>query len=241
MRPLILFLVILLAGSSVAYAQTDPSGLWTDVVASSISGRLQLDPLPIQFRSIRLNQQALLDLLAQSPMERSPGVENVNVILYLPLPDGDFGRFRIVESPVMAPELAAKFPEIKTYTGQGLDDSTATVHLDWTPQGFHAMILSASSTVYIDPYSRSDVIHYISYFKQNARRSGTIPFNNDPDVIDNQGMRARIAALVAQQEGALSSGMELRTYRTAVAATGEYTAFHGEVLWRWPWPPLSRP
>ncbi len=131
----------------------------------------------------------------------------------------------MVETAVMAPELAAKFPEIKTYTGQGLDDGAATAQVDWTPHGFHAMILSASSTVYIDPFSRDDVIHYLSYFKRNARRTSALPFNN-PDVIDNQGAGKRIADLVAQGV-AVPSGSQLRTYRTVVAATGEYTAFHG--------------
>ena len=74
-------------GGSAVHAQTDPSGLWADVAASSISGRLQTDPLPVQFRSLRLNQRALLDLLAQAPRQRTPGAATANVILYLPLPD----------------------------------------------------------------------------------------------------------------------------------------------------------
>ena len=228
MKTTLIFSVAVMVGMLVAgpaHAQTDPSDLWTDVAPESISGRPQLDLLPTQFRTLQLDGAALRALLGQSPLERTPGAESANVILFLPLPDGGFGRFRIVESPVMAPELAAKFPDIKTYAGQGLDDPTATVRLDWTPQGFHAMILSASETIYIDPYSQGDRAHYLCYFKRNARRSTPLPFNN-PDFIDEDGAGKRIEDLLAQGV-AVPSGDELRTYRTVVAATGEYTAFHG--------------
>jgi hypothetical protein len=127
----------------------------------------------------------------------------------------------------MAPELAAKFPEISTYAGQGLDDPTATTRLDWTPAGFHAIIFGLSGTVYIDPFSRNDVTHYISYYARDfipspdKRYVETLPFG-----ADTEAMQAELAELVA--EGVLApAGSELRTYRLAMAATGEYTIFHG--------------
>ncbi len=127
----------------------------------------------------------------------------------------------------MAPELAGKFPEITTYAGQGLDDPTATTRLDWTPAGFHAIIFGLSGTIYIDPYSRNDTTHYISYYASDFVPSSTkryveiLPFGED-----SGAMQAELAELIAQ--GVLPpTGSQLRTYRLAMAATGEYTAFHG--------------
>jgi hypothetical protein len=87
------------------------------------------------------------------------------------------------------------------------------------------IIFAAGGTVYIDPYGRGDLQYYLSYYKVNARRTTPLPIR-DIDVIDEAGMRTEIASLV-ERGLATPSGSELRTYRTAVAATGEYTTFHG--------------
>ena len=72
----------------------------------------------------------------------------------------------------MAPELAAKFPGIKSYTGQGITDPTATIKIDWTEFGFHAMILSpVTGSVFIDPYASGTTINYISYFKEDLKKN----------------------------------------------------------------------
>lgn len=201
--------------------------LWSDVDERNFTPAGERWIVPQQYRVVELNVAALQATLAAAPLEGTPAAAESDVVLALPLPDGGYGRFRIFQSPVMAPELAAKFPEISTYAGQGLDDPTATTRLDWTPAGFHAIIFGLSGTVYIDPFSRNDVTHYISYYARDfvpspdKRFVETLPFG-----ADSEAMQAELAELVA--EGVLPpTGSELRTYRLAMAATGEYTIFHG--------------
>ena len=112
---------------------------------------------------VRLNKAALDELLQHAPREGSGKASTV--IVALPMPDGTFARFRVVESAMLAPELAAAFPEIRTYSGQGLDDPTATTRFGWTQAGFHAVVIGSSGSVYIDPYAAGDVEHYISFRK----------------------------------------------------------------------------
>jgi len=200
---------------------------WTDVAESLLQTQsAQRLIVPDRYRTVALDRAALEKLLAQAPVEGRQAARSSAVILALPLPDGTFGRFQIVESPIMAPELAAKYPQIKTYTGQGLDDPTATVRFDRTPQGFHAMILTAGDSVFIDPYSRNDVVHYISYYKRDYQPPDKAAFIEYPPVDPGGQAAAAIGRLLASGPLA-ASGTVLRTYRLAVAATGEYTAFQG--------------
>jgi hypothetical protein len=175
---------------------------------------------PDQFAAVTLDRGALQRELARAPMEVMPGVVQSDFELTLPMPDGSEQRFRVVESPVMAPELAAKFPEIRTYAGQGIDDPAATVRLDLTPAGFHAQILTPHGAVYIDPHFRDESV-YASYYKRDHRRLAQ-------DFTCLVTAESGTESLRPAASGDLArSGGNLRTYRLACAANGEYTAFHG--------------
>ena len=125
----------------------------------------------------------------------------------------------------MAPELAAKFPEIKTYRGQGIDDRSATIRFDVTPMGFHAQVLSAQETIYVDPYAKGDTENYISYFKRDLRNGSSFEC-----LVGANESGAGVSIAEAQMTVPLivpPNGTTLRTYRLALAATGEYTIAAG--------------
>ena len=67
---------------------------------------------PNAFKSFDLHHARLRPLLGRAPKESSRAVASSEAVISLPLADGTLAQFRFVESPVMHPALAARFPEI---------------------------------------------------------------------------------------------------------------------------------
>ena len=200
--------------------RASPDGLWQSVDGVAADARNAQPRIePDVFRLVALDRSELAFRLEGVPVHGSAASLRKKMVLTIPMPDGSFERFEITESPVMAPELAAKFPNIKTYLGQGLDDATASVRFDWTPHGFHAQILSAGGATYVDPYFDGDTSLYAVYHKRDYRRP-----------VNARSCSLVPGAAILPQGGvarATAAGETLRTYRLACAATGEYTQFHG--------------
>ena len=218
MKNLFLLLVIITFAGICVKAQTN---IWTDIPEAQINQTGERFIIPDSYRTLKLNLSAAQTLLLSAPMEFTNEAMEGRSIIILPMPDGTFQKFKFWESPTMAPELQAQFPEIRTYTGQGIDDSYATLKFDLTPHGFHAQILSPNGRVFIDPYSKGDIYNYISYYTKD--------FHKLDAVFDCQ-TEFDITQPELDYEIDTPTGPQLRTYRLAVAATVEYTAFHGGTI-----------
>src|SRR5258705_5606194 len=110
-----------------------------------------------KYRGIQLNRQAMTALLRSAPLASLNDANSRAVVMTMPTPDGAFGRFRVVESPVMEPQLAAQHPEIKTYSAVGIDDPRSSSRFSWTPSGFEAIVLSTDGTAFIQPETTGDI------------------------------------------------------------------------------------
>jgi len=227
-------LVFLTAFSHETLAQSDstsPDRVWQALDANNTSLDLNqltsLSSIPRAFQPFKLDRGRLTGILRSSRPQLNSTNQCKGVILSLPKPTADhvWLRFCITESPMMEPDLAAQFPEIKTYEGQGVDDRSMTARLDWTPAGFHAMVLSSGDTFFIDPLPRrrGDLSTYMGYFDKD---SAPKPFHCS--VESNPEGQSRPAGETGSPV-TLSNGAVLRTYRLAVATTGEYTKFHGGI------------
>uniref|UniRef100_UPI0012680533 reprolysin-like metallopeptidase n=1 Tax=Hymenobacter sp. IS2118 TaxID=1505605 RepID=UPI0012680533 len=188
------------------------------------------------FRSqaLTLDVPALRAALAAAPAEARSSA--APLVLMLPLPNGSTGRFAVRESSVLAPALAARFPSIKTYAGVGLDDASATVRLEMTPQGFHAQVLAADgNSFYIDPATRTDSRHYLGFYHRDMNRGASRTALNcgfAPTAATQKATARRLAAQKSSNSLALAraSGPQLRTYRLALACTPEYALTKGNTV-----------
>jgi Metallo-peptidase family M12B Reprolysin-like len=171
--------------------------------------------IPEKYRAATLNTQGMKNFLWSLPAEKNLGNRQQAPVLELPMPGGGTARFHVWESSIMEPGLEQKFPEIRTFLGQGIDDPYASIRFDYNPYfGFSAQILSVHGNIYIDPFARGDINNYISYYGRDNKRN--------PDFVCNVPADMSRLEITGGTEAAPCRGTQLYSYRLAVACTGEY-------------------
>ncbi|MEY3367870.1 MAG: hypothetical protein RI973_1025 [Bacteroidota bacterium] len=178
--------------------------------------------IPQQYRTLSLNLDKLQDLLLEAPLRHTAAADAGQPTLDIPMPDGGFQSFRIVEAPVFHPELTAKYPYIRSYAGWSDTDPTAYLRFGVTQKGFHAVLFSArNSTVYIDAYAEGNTNNYISYFKKDLVKTASY------DCLVEDAETSMAPETYNGPAPKLTGDCKLRTYALALACTGEYAQFHG--------------
>ncbi|MDP5106979.1 MAG: M12 family metallo-peptidase [Polaribacter sp.] len=158
-----------------------------------------------------------LDLTVFSTSLKSSSF-NQNKTIELPNADGTFSSFLIKETSNFEAELQAKFPNIKSYSAQGIDDPTAVAKISMGTDGFHAVIFSGEKeTTYIDPYSK-DHQEYITY-KRSSLSKADEEFKCEVEETAKQDFSVQDFAKNANDG-------KLRTFRLALACSAEYAQFH---------------
>ena len=200
----------------------------------------EISPIRAQeFRLLTLDRAAIEQELVSLRSDEASQIQ-------VPRPDGSFEVFEVHANGVMSPGLAAQFPELQTFTGVSLSGNGDRLYGDLTPNGFHAMVLSTQGNYLVDPFYYSDDRLYASYFVEGDFSPPDVlpPGGLDQDKPSDSDQPSGIAVLGAEggaaegestgnedndssSEETPRTGTQLRTYRLAVAATGEYTTFHG--------------
>ncbi|MEO6695635.1 MAG: reprolysin-like metallopeptidase [Ignavibacteria bacterium] len=201
------------------------SSVWTDISENNFILKGERQIIPDRYRIVVGNFNQIQSLISPAPMESQGMINNSEFIFELPLPYGGLSKFYVTEYSMLEPGLKAKFSDIKTYSIKGIDDPYAAGKLDITMHGFHAIVLSPRGDYFIDPYSSDERDIYISYYKKDFSSDKIFKCDFDPEVNIHDSATAYI-----NNRGSLVCGPELRSYRLACAATGEYTLFHGGTI-----------
>ena len=163
--------------------------------------------------------------LGKTAQKEGNNTLNATTIIDLPLPNGRFQKFKIWESSLMEPELAAKFPEIKTYILMGIDDPFARGRMSVSPDEFGAFFTSHQfgQEVYIRKVLKNSAAVYLTYWGKDDPALQQ-PFNclwegsNDPSKAAHQ------KKILADPN---ETGDVLRVFRLAMTIPGKLAEDYG--------------
>ncbi|MDX7744151.1 reprolysin-like metallopeptidase [Aeromonas veronii] len=152
--------------------------------------------------------------VAKVPLDYFAGLQAGASELTLPLPDGGEVTFALEAYNVLPADLAAKYPQIRTFKGYNSAHPVNTGRFDLGPQGFHAMFSHQGKMVFVDPLRNAE--GYAIYYQQDAYSR----LEEDADKV----IRADAKTLARKVQ---VDGNVRKRYTIAISAAGEYTQYHG--------------
>ncbi|MDX2175583.1 MAG: Calx-beta domain-containing protein [Candidatus Sumerlaeia bacterium] len=227
--------------SSSAFALTpSPDGLWQHFDTGHDLSRSATWFTPGKHAAFEADGAFLAEVLKTAPMESTVQRGGAPLEVYLPTPDGGFERFRVWEYQLLAPELAAKYPDIRAYIGESAEGSGYTAHLDVGVHGFKAQVLGPDGGYLVEPIFKDSVDAYVVYYRADWPHSPQ-EWSCQTPAIDGMGQPLPMRdeddptlmawrKLRASQGGSSRTpitGTTLRTYSLAVATSTQYTAAVG--------------
>jgi subtilisin-like proprotein convertase family protein len=221
----------------LAFGQSAPN-LWKEVNYSELflPENSETIALPADHQLLTLEYSAMVNHLRNAPQEGSPAAKAGTLQVQLPMPDGTMETFRIWESSVMHPDLAAKFPGIRTFAGRGLTNPAHTVRLGYGHDGFHAVIVGRDGGSLVVPVATNQTQYYACFPKSNFIWEGLdvppVPIKVEMEgatapLDNNEPAGSQAISLRGGGDGELT---ELRAYQFALACTGEYAVVHGGTM-----------
>lgn len=211
----LLISMITVAFFGSGYAQVSP---WKSISSERTVGleTIKTGPYSENQQFFQLNESALKQSLL-NVADRLSGTKGVPVLI--PNMEGNVEQFLVWENSNFAPELQAQYPLIRSYSGIGVTDKTASLNFSFSPDGVQTMVLRADKgSEFIEAYSKDRSIYVL--FDSKTRTKGSLPFVcSTEDVAINQS--------ILNQTGARSNNQLFKTMRLALSCTGEYGVYFG--------------
>lgn len=198
-----------------SYAQ-----LWKETVIQNVADIEKEVYIPEKHKVFILDDVAMKNMLWSVPEEYTETNDSVKVIIF-PLADGTFDSFRVVEYSMMEDQLAARYPDIKTFYGYSETNPFRSIRIDYTYLGLRAVISEKYEKTYIEYLSRKDRNTRMIYSRKDYTKKKFWKCDFDESLHGNSGGKSQ------RNRGLRAGDCQLRTYRLAQATTGEYSNFHG--------------
>ena len=209
--------IAMIAITGFSFAQSGKA-VWKATVKNTSAVTFANKQSIVNPRLFELDIHQLKQSLISAPKRFTSNAQS-NVIVSFPNADGGIERFRIKESSNMDSALAARYADIKSYVGQGVDNPASTIYFSLSPLGLQTMLVKADqSAEFIEPYT-TDLSTYTVYRKSDKAASLD---RFECKVID--AVHAEVTSVAARPN---ADDALLRTYRLAMSVTGEYTVYFG--------------
>jgi subtilisin-like proprotein convertase family protein len=195
------------------FAQVQNKWALVDKETTNNLSKVNRANIPNEYFIFKLDLIAFKNSLINAPL-RSTLTGKSNLIIELPNSEGILEHYRVMETPIMEDGLALKFPMIKSYAAQGIENPSAIARFSVTQFGLHSMTMSSGqSTSFIDPFT-TDYLNYIVYSKSSLN-----------DVVSDFScatLGTKISDEKALNLNRNTDDKKLRTYRLAQSCTAEY-------------------
>lgn len=206
-------------------ATVDAQSCWTIINSDNIVDNQygERHIIPTKFTTSILETARLKKDLNKSPIDIRFNKEKSGTIT-LPLPDGSIEEFKVWYSPVMHPNLAAKYPDIKTYRVISRSNIAIYGRIGISKYGFHATLDHPDGQMNIDRYADQSHEVYISY---HTKDQNILPDSSRPTSCGTEYDHAHLDALTEGIEpdyptSKAGDPVFLKKYRLAIACTGEW-------------------
>lgn len=214
--------IVLLLLTGICLNAKSQINYWKQLTSNEAKTILKDQPVfknsfePDTYQLFSLNEALLKSVTSKAPLENTLSLNNISAIISFPMADGHLERFSIYEASVMQPALQAKYSNIRSYVGRGINNKALSLRFDLNPHGLHAMIVTANrEVIYINSLKNNSSM-YVVFNRKDAKKNQTFI------CLEPHADKAKISSQTEQASGNINDGT-LRQYRFAVATGAEFS------------------
>ena len=207
------FLICLFLCTNVLVAQQ--RNLWSRISETSFSSSEVNNKANLkEYKPFALELTSFKAALKGAPKRKLyAGPSNTKIVF--PDGSGQMVTYLVKEASVMHPDLERKYPQNKSYVGVSEKDASKRIHFSINELGLHAVIMSLKGGVqYIEPLTK-DKKKYRIFYRTD------LEVERDFECLTGSSKEAFKSSLVK-----ITDDLKLRTYKLALANTGEYAQYH---------------
>nr|WP_315221067.1 zinc-dependent metalloprotease family protein [uncultured Flavobacterium sp.] len=146
--------------------------------------------------------------------------DKITTVVTFPNAHGVLERFMVWEASNFAPELQAKYPDIRAYAGVGIDDKNAKINFSMSPLGLQTMVIRATENNEFIENNIADQSQYVVFTSKDTNFSKSALICSTVDSFNSIAKKTSTAKTTANNK-------VFKTLRLALSCTGEYAQYYG--------------